>query len=86
MPAAQHICTQADKIAAIAIQAERVEKEVYVGREGRQSVMVRLDRTERVVNKLTYISTALLVVALASLGSMLVKLAWAYTSGCAACQ
>lgn len=70
-----HTCVQADKIAALASQADRVEKEVYVGREGRQPVTVRLDRVERVVNKLVYVSTALLVAAVIGLGATLLRMA-----------
>lgn len=76
-----HTCIQTDKIAQLASQADRVEKEVYVGREGRQPVTVRLDRVERVINKLVYVSTALLIAAVTGLGATILRMAAAWTSG-----
>lgn len=78
--AAVHDCKQVDKIASLAAQADRIEKEVYVGREGRAPVTVRLDRMERVVNKLVYVSTALLITTLASIGGILLRLAANYAA------
>lgn len=51
--------------------AVRHQKEFYEGREGRQPMTVRLDRCERIVNALTYISTALLVSTLIGAGTVL---------------
>lgn len=79
--AAAHHCIQVDKIAALGAQAERMEKEFYVGREGRLPVMVRIDRIERVVSKLVYVATALLVSALLGLGATLIRMAAMYASG-----
>ncbi len=55
----------------VTAQCDRVEKEMYVGREGRQPVLVRVDRCERIVNALTYVSTALLISVLVAAGSLL---------------
>lgn len=74
----KHACMQDDRIMALIAQADRVEKEVYVGREGRAPVTVRLDRIERVVNKLTYVSTALLITALVSFGGLLFRMVATY--------
>lgn len=66
-----HECVQKKNIDDVTTQCDRIEKEIYVGREGRQPVLVRVDRCERIVNALTYISTALLVTVLAAVGSVL---------------
>ncbi len=39
-----HGCIQQKPIADVTAQYDRVEKEIYVGREGRQPVLVRVDR------------------------------------------
>ncbi len=67
----EHACKQVENIRAAAAQSDRVEKELYVGREGRQPVLVRIDRCERIVNALTYVSTALLISVLVAAGSLL---------------
>lgn len=79
--AAVHDCKQIDKIASLAAQAERIEREFYVGRDGRLPVMVRIDRIERVVNKLTYVSTALLIAALTAFGGTILRMAADFASG-----
>ena len=66
-----HGCIQQKPIADVTAQCDRVEKEIYVGREGRQPVLVRVDRCERIVNALTYVSTALLISVLVAAGSLL---------------
>ena len=71
MPA--HECRQERRIEETGAVADRVEKEIYVGREGRQPVLVRVDRCERSVNALTYVSTALLISVLIAAGSLLFK-------------
>lgn len=66
-----HGCTQQKTITDITAQCDRVEKEIYVGREGRQPVLIRIDRCERIANALTYVSTALLISVLVAAGSLL---------------
>ena len=66
-----HGCIQQKPIDDVTAQCDRVEKEIYVGREGRQPVLVRVDRCERIVNALTYVSTALLISVLVAAGSLL---------------
>lgn len=66
-----HLCIQKKNVEDVTTQCDRIEKEIYVGREGRQPVLVRVDRCERIVNALTYISTALLISVLVAAGSLL---------------
>jgi len=66
-----HECVQRKNIDDVTSKCDRVEKEIYVGREGRQPVLVRVDRCERIVNALTYVSTALLISVLVAAGSLL---------------
>ena len=66
-----HECIQERRLVETEAMADRVEKEIYVGREGRQPVLVRVDRCERIVNALTYVSTALLISILLAAGSLL---------------
>jgi hypothetical protein len=66
-----HECIQERRLIETEAVADRVEKEIYVGREGRQPVLVRVDRCERIVNALTYVSTALLISLLVAAGSLL---------------
>ena len=68
-----HDCKQVESIKALGAQSDRVEKEVYFGREGRQPVLVRIDRCERIVNALTYVSTALLISVAVGAGSVLFR-------------
>jgi hypothetical protein len=56
-----HECKQAEKISSIETQADRIEKELYVGREGRPPMTVRLDRCERIVNAQMYVASAVLI-------------------------
>jgi hypothetical protein len=69
-----HTCLSLDKIQSIGDSADRVEKEIYVGREGRPPITVRLDRAERMLNKVANVSTALVVLSLAGLGSVIVQI------------
>jgi len=69
-----HTCLALDKIQSIGDSADRVEKEIYVGREGRPPITVRLDRAERMLNKVANVSTALVVLSLAGLGSVIVQI------------
>jgi len=73
MPPTHH-CLQIEKIQSVSAAADRIEKEIYVGREGRQPITVRLDRAERMLNKVSNISTALVIVSLAGLGSIIIKI------------
>ena len=66
-----HECVQRKNIHDVTSKCDREEKEIYVGREGRQPVLVRVDRCERIVNALTYVSTALLISVLIAAGSLL---------------
>ncbi len=66
-----HECVQRKNVDDVTAKCDRVEKEIYVGREGRQPVLVRVDRCERIVNALTYVSTALLISVLVAAGSLL---------------
>ena len=68
---APHECIQKKPVLDLTAQCDRVEKEIYVGREGRQPVLVRIDRCERIANALTYVSTALLISVLVAAGSLL---------------
>lgn len=65
-----HECVQRKNVDDVTTKCDRIEKEMYVGREGRQPVIVRVDRCERIVNALTYISTALLISVLVAAGSL----------------
>jgi len=66
-------CIQKAAIATIWDKIDAHHQELFEGRGGRPSLNVRLDRVERVVNKLVYISTALLVSVLLGSGVLLVK-------------
>ena len=68
---APHECIQERRLVETEAVADRVEKELYVGREGRQPVLVRIDRCERIANALTYVYTALLISVLIAAGSLL---------------
>lgn len=68
-----HECRQEKRIENNEAVADRVEKELYVGREGRQPVLVRVDRCERIVNTLAYVSTAILVAVLIGSGSLVFR-------------
>ncbi len=76
-----HECKQERRIEDTEAAADRVEKELYVGREGRQPVLVRVDRCERIVNALTYVSTALLISILIAAGSLLWQSVVSHASG-----
>ena len=76
-----HECIQKKPIEDVTAQCDRVEKEIYVGREGRQPVLVRVDRCERIVNALTYVSTALLISVLIAAGSLLWQAVVSHASG-----
>ncbi|MEI7901804.1 MAG: hypothetical protein WCK89_16240 [bacterium] len=76
-----HECKQERRIEDTEAAADRVEKEIYVGREGRQPVLVRVDRCERIVNALTYVSTALLISVLIAAGSLLWQSVVSHASG-----
>jgi hypothetical protein len=65
-----HECFQRKNIDDVTSKCDRVEKEIYVGREGRQPVLVRIDRCERIANALTYVCTALLISVLVGAGSL----------------
>lgn len=68
-----HGCIQQKPIADVTAQCDRVEKEIYVGREGRQPVLVRIDRCERIANALTYVCTALLISVLVGAGTLVLQ-------------
>ena len=66
-------CIQKKPVEGLTAQCDRVEKEIYVGREGRQPVLVRIDRCERIANALTYVCTALLISVLVGAGSLVLQ-------------
>ena len=68
-----HECVQRKNIDDVTSKCDRVEKEMYVGREGRQPVLVRIDRCERIANALTYVCTALLISVLVGAGSLVLQ-------------
>ncbi len=68
-----HECVQRKNIDDVTSKCDRVEKEIYVGREGRQPVLVRIDRCERIANALTYVCTALLISVLVGAGSFVLQ-------------
>ena len=70
---APHECIQKKPVEDLTAQCDRVEKEIYVGREGRQPVLVRIDRCERIANALTYVCTALLISVLVGAGSLVLQ-------------
>ncbi|HNX36063.1 MAG TPA: hypothetical protein PKM57_15670 [Kiritimatiellia bacterium] len=70
---APHECIQKKPVEGLTAQCDRVEKEIYVGREGRQPVLVRIDRCERIANALTYVCTALLISVLVGAGSLVLQ-------------
>ena len=70
---APHECIQRKPVEDLTAQCDRVEKEIYVGREGRQPVIVRIDRCERIANALTYVCTALLISVLVGAGSLVLQ-------------
>ena len=70
---APHECIQKKPVEGLTAQCDRVEKELYVGREGRQPVLVRIDRCERIANALTYVCTALLISVLVGAGSLVLQ-------------
>lgn len=65
-----HECKQEQRLESCEAAHVRHTKELYEGREGRQPVTVRLDRCERVVNALVYVSSALLVSVLIGAGTV----------------
>jgi len=65
-----HECKQETRIEDVETQADRIEKEIYVGREGRQPILIRVDRCERIAAWLTYVSTALLITTLCAVASV----------------
>ncbi len=65
-----HTCLRDNDIAGIRAQADRVEKELYVGRENRQPVLVRLNSCERIVGWMVYVATALLISTMLAVGGL----------------
>ena len=66
-----HQCTRDADFNALDAASVRHTKELYEGREGRQPIIVRLDRCERVIDKLVYVSTTLLVAMLLGAGTVI---------------
>jgi len=56
-----HECTQEDRIRNADEKAERVEREMYVGREGRSPMILRMDFVERVVKWQLAVAMAVLI-------------------------
>jgi len=65
-----HACLKEKELSDLKGQVDRVEKEIYVGRERREPVLIRVDRVERIVGWMVYVSTALLITALIAVGGM----------------
>jgi hypothetical protein len=66
-------CTQTENIASIRRKVDDHEAEIYKGLDGRPAISTRIDRIERVVNKLVYVSTALLIAMLIGVGTVFFK-------------
>lgn len=64
-----HECRQTERLVDLSNQADRIEKEIYVGREGRQPMTVRVASLERIVYFQTYIASALLLAAMLGFGT-----------------
>jgi hypothetical protein len=67
-------CIQEKTIITIWEKLDAHHKEIYEGREGRPSLNVRLDRVERVVEKLVYVSTAIMVAVVIGAGTMVFRI------------
>lgn len=65
-----HVCLKENELKALKDQADRNEKEMYVGREGRQPVIVRLNSCERIVGWMVYVATALLISTMLAVGGL----------------
>lgn len=50
---------------------EKHQKELFEGREGRPSMQVRLDRCERVIDKMMWVSMSLLLTVLVAAGTLI---------------
>ena len=67
-------CTQSENIASIWMKVDGHEDELYKGKDGRPAISTRIDRIERVVNKLVYVSTALLIAMLIGVGTVFFRM------------
>ena len=67
--APQHECKHEHRLEQMENQADRVEREIYVGRDNREPLLVRVDRCERIVSWQVYVSTALLISTLLGVGA-----------------
>ena len=65
-----HVCLKENELKELKAQADRTEKEMYVGREGRQPVIVRLSSCERIVGWMVYVATALLISTMLAVGGL----------------
>jgi hypothetical protein len=65
-----HVCQKEKELGGLKDQVDRVEKELYVGRERRDPVLIRVDRVERIVGWMVYVSTALLIAVLVAVSGM----------------
>lgn len=68
-----HDCHQIPAIADARKQATWANEEIYTGRLGRQPVLTRLDRVERVCVLASYVSTSLLIAVIIAAGTFLFK-------------
>jgi hypothetical protein len=67
-------CTQSENISSLWKKVDGHEDELYKGQGGRPAMSMRVDRIERVVNKLVYVSTALLIAMLIGVGTVFFRI------------
>jgi hypothetical protein len=67
-------CTQSENISSLWKKVDDHEAEIYKGQGGRLAISTRIDRIERVVNKLVYVSTALLIAMLIGVGTVFFRM------------
>lgn len=70
-----HECHQLPAISDARQQASWANEEIYTGRLGRQPLITRMDRAERITNTLAYVCTALLIATLIGAGTVFIQLA-----------
>lgn len=70
-----HECHQLPAISDARQQASWANEEIYTGRLGRQPLITRMDRAERITNTLAYVCTALLIATLIAAGTVFLQLA-----------
>lgn len=71
-------CSKEHELNEIGAASVRFQKELYEGRDGRQPMMVRMERLERVVNVQAKIAMALLIAVMIGAGTLLFKMMCSY--------